>query len=77
KLQGLADDYDFSTYTDTHGIARTKVTSSVAGILKMSAYLDLNNHKPIQDVTVKPADIDANKSTFSSSRQSIGGDNKD
>lgn len=77
KLQGLADDYDFSTYTDTHGIARTKVTSSVAGILKMSAYLDLNNHKPIQDVTVKPADIDANKLTFSSSRQSIGGDNKD
>ncbi|WP_193014985.1 Ig-like domain-containing protein [Proteus sp. FME41] len=77
KLQGLADDYDFSTYTDTNGIARTKVTSTVAGILKMSAYLDLNNHKQIQDVTVTPADIDANKSTFSSNRQSIGGDNKD
>ncbi|WP_109419242.1 Ig-like domain-containing protein [Proteus terrae] len=77
KLQGLANDYDFSTYTDTNGIARTKVTSTVAGILKMSAYLDLNNHKPIQDVTVNPADIDANKSTFSSNRQSIGGDNKD
>lgn len=77
KLQGLADDYDFSTYTDTNGIARTKVTSTVAGILKMSAYLDLNNHKPIQDVTVNPADIDANKSTFSSSRQSIGGNDKD
>lgn len=77
KLQGLADDYDFSTYTDNNGIARTKVTSTVAGILKMSAYLDLNNHKPIQDVTVTPADIDANKSTFSSNRQSIGGDNKD
>ncbi|MCE9839247.1 hypothetical protein LZ636_06060 [Proteus terrae] len=77
KLQGLADDYDFSTYTDTKGIARTKVTSTVAGILKMSAYLDLNNHKPIQDVTVTPADIDANKSTFSSNRQSIGGDDKD
>ncbi|WPC99687.1 Ig-like domain-containing protein [Proteus terrae] len=77
KLQGLADDYDFSTYTDTNGVARTKVTSTVAGILKMSAYLDLNNHKPIQDVTVTPADIDANKSTFSSNRQSIGGDDKD
>lgn len=77
KLQGLADDYDFSTYTDAQGIARTKITSHVAGILKMSAYLDLNNHKAIQDVTVTPADIDANKSTFSSSRQSIGGDNKD
>ncbi|MCT8230982.1 Ig-like domain-containing protein [Proteus terrae] len=77
KLQGLANDYDFSTYTDTNGIARTKVTSTAAGILKMSAYLDLNNHKPIQDVTVNPADIDANKSTFSSNRQSIGGDNKD
>ncbi len=77
KLQGLADDYDFSTYTDTNGIARTKVTSNIAGILKMSAYLDLKNHKPIQDVTVNPADIDANQSTFSSSRQSIGGNNKD
>ncbi|MDM3867440.1 Ig-like domain-containing protein [Proteus faecis] len=77
KLQGLADDYDFITNTDTNGIARTKVTSTVAGILKMSAYLDLNNHKPIQDVIVNPANIDANKSTFSSSRQSIGGDNKD
>lgn len=77
KLQGLADDYDFSTYTDINGIARTKVTSTVAGILKMSAYIDLNNHKPIQDVTVNPTDIDANKSTFSSNRQSIGGDDKD
>ncbi|MGO2104605.1 MAG: Ig-like domain-containing protein [Proteus vulgaris] len=77
KLQGLADDYDFSTYTDAHGIARTKVTSHVAGILKMSAYLDLSNHKAIQDVTVTPANIDANKSIFSSNRQSIGGDNKD
>lgn len=77
KLQGLADDYDFSTYTDVNGVARTKVTSNIAGILKMSAYLDLSNHKPIQDVTVIPADIDANKSTFSSNRQSIGGDNKD
>lgn len=77
KLQGLADDYDFSTYTDATGIARTKVTSNIAGILKMSAYLDLSNHKPIQNVTVIPADIDANKSTFSSNRQSIGGDNKD
>ncbi|SUB99200.1 Ig-like domain-containing protein [Proteus penneri] len=77
KLQGLADDYDFSTYTDTNGIARTKVTSTVAGILKMSAYLDLNNHKQIQDVTVNPTNIDVNKSTFTSSRQSIGGDDKD
>lgn len=77
KLQGLADDYDFSTYTDTKGIARTKVTSTVAGILKMSAYLDLNNHKSIQDVKVIPTDIDANKSTFSSNRQSIGGNDKD
>lgn len=77
KLQGLADDYDFSTYTDAKGIARTKVTSTVAGILKMSAYLDLNNHKLIQDVTVIPTNIDVNKSTFSSNRQSIGGDNKD
>lgn len=77
KLQGLANDYDFSTYTDANGIARTKITSNVAGILKMSAYLDLSNHKPIQDVTVIPADIDTNKSTFSSSRQSIGGDDKD
>lgn len=77
KLQGLADDYDFSTYTDKNGIARTKITSTVAGILKMSAYLDLNNHKPIQNVTVNPTDIDVNKSTFSSDHQSIGGDNKD
>lgn len=77
KLQGLADDYDFSTYTDAKGIARTKVTSHVAGILKMSAYLDLNNHKPIQDVTVNPAGIDVDKSTFSTNRQSIGGDDKD
>ncbi|MEQ5324416.1 Ig-like domain-containing protein [Proteus sp. fly-1008] len=77
KLQGLADDYDFSTYTDAKGVARTKVTSHVAGTLKMSAYLDLNNHKPIHDVVVTPADIDANKSTFSSSRQSIGGNDKD
>lgn len=77
KLQGLADDYDFSTYTDAKGIARTKVTSHVAGIIKMSAYLDLSNYKPIQDVTVLPADIDANKSTLTTSRQSIGGDDKD
>ncbi|WP_311752097.1 Ig-like domain-containing protein [Proteus columbae] len=79
RIQGLADNYlyDFSTYTDAQGIARTKVTSNKTGILKMSAYLDLSNHKPIQDVTIMPADIDANKSTFSSSRQSIGGDNKD
>ncbi|ODQ06206.1 Ig-like domain-containing protein [Shigella sp. FC1655] len=77
KLQGLADDYNFSTYTDAKGIAKTKVTSKVAGILKMSAYLDLNNHKPIQDVTVNPTNIDANKSTFDSNRQSIGGDDKD
>lgn len=77
KLIGLADDYDFSTYTDDKGIARTKVTSNVAGTLKMSAYLDLSNHKAIDDVTVLPADIDATKSTFVSSRNSIGGDDKD
>lgn len=77
KLRGLADDYDFSTYTDAQGIAKTKVTSHVAGILQMSAYLDLNNHKPIDDVTVQPAAIDADKSTLSSNRQSIGGDNQD
>ncbi|OAT25897.1 Ig-like domain-containing protein [Proteus myxofaciens] len=77
KLTGLADDYNFSTYTDKQGIARTTVTSKVAGILKMSAYLDLTNHKAIDDVTVLPANIDTTKSTFSSSRSSIGGDDKD
>ncbi|WIV89056.1 Ig-like domain-containing protein [Proteus appendicitidis] len=77
ELQGVADKYNHITYTDTNGIARTKVTSTVAGILKMNAALDSNNYKPIQDVTVNPADIDANQSTFSSNRQSIGGNNKD
>ena len=77
KLLGLADDYDFSTYTDAKGVARTNITSKVAGILKVSAYLDLSNHQAISDVTVLPADIDANKSTLTTNRQSIGGDDKD
>lgn len=77
ELQGVADKYNHITYTDTHGIARTKVTSTVAGILKMDVALDSNNYKPIQDVTVNPADIDANQSTFNSNRQSIGGNDKD
>lgn len=43
----------------------------------MSAYLDSNNYKSTQDITVIPAEIDIHKSTFNSHRRSINADNKD
>lgn len=77
KLLGSADDYHYSTYTNDKGIATNRVTSHVAGRLKMSAYLDSNNYKSTQDITVIPAEIDIHKSTFNSHRRSINADNKD
>lgn len=75
QLSGQAESYAPTSRTNEKGIAATTVKSHTAGLLKMTAYLDADNHMQADNVTVVPGEI--KNATFDADKTSIGSDGKD
>lgn len=74
RLEGQADSFEPTSRTDAEGIASKTVTSSAAGTLIMSAYLDDTNYFQAGPVTVIPGEISPTASSFSTDKTVIGAD---
>jgi adhesin/invasin len=77
QLQGQAESYPPTSRTDENGTAKVTVTSHTAGLLQMTAWLDENNHRQADGVTVLPAEMDGARSTFDANKTTIGSDGKE
>lgn len=75
QLSGQAESYAPTSRTNEKGIVATTVKSHTAGLLKMTAYLDADNHMQADNVTVVPGEI--KNATFDADKTSIGSDGKD
>lgn len=76
-LDGQAESYNYTSQTNSKGIATSTVKSNTAGQLVMTAALDDTHTLSASPVTVIPAAIDDAKSTFSADKTLIGSDGQE